>query len=402
MRPIERTIELAAARAAIDRAIAPIERLEIVPLLEASGRVLARDIVAAHDVPPFARAAMDGYALRAADTAGATHDEPRRLRCIEQIFTGRMPERTIDAGTCAEVATGAPMPDGADAVVMVEQTHRDAAGMVSIFAPATPRQSVGARGADIATGQTALNAGELLNPARVGAIAALGIGEVEVYARPRVALLSTGDEIVEPGEPLRAGQIHDINKFTMATTFAEHGGVPVVHRTANDSIDELSRALDACLEADLVVFSGGTSAGERDLILDVLAARGEVLFHGISLKPGKPTAFALVGGTPVFGLPGYPTSCLTNAYLLVVPALRKLARLPVLAARRVTVPLAREIVAVRTRHQIYTVRVEDGRAVPAFKASGDITSMSQADGYIEIPAGTGSVAAGTPVEVTLF
>ena len=402
MRPIERTIELAAARAAIDRAIAPIERLEIVPLLEASGRVLARDIVAAHDVPPFARAAMDGYALRAADTAGATHDEPRRLRCIEQIFTGRMPERTIDAGTCAEVATGAPMPDGADAVVMVEQTHRDAAGMVSIFAPATPRQSVGARGADIATGQTALNAGELLNPARVGAIAALGIGEVEVYARPRVALLSTGDEIVEPGEPLRAGQIHDINKFTMATTFAEHGGVPVVHRTANDSIDELSRALDACLEADLVVFSGGTSAGERDLILDVLAARGEVLFHGISLKPGKPTAFALVGGTPVFGLPGYPTSCLTNAYLLVVPALRKLARLPVLAARRVTVPLAREIVAVRARHQIYTVRVEDGRAVPAFKASGDITSMSQADGYIEIPAGTGSVAAGTPVEVTLF
>jgi molybdenum cofactor synthesis domain-containing protein len=284
---------------------------------------------------------------------------------------------------------------------MVEQTDADAAA-IRIFAPADAGQNIGRQGADIKRGQGVLRAGEVLNASRVGAVAALGRAHVDAYARPRVAILSTGNEIVDPGRPLQPGQIYDINRFTIAAVVAEHGGVPVSHRTAADTIADLERALDECLEDDVVVFSGGTSVGERDLILDALGNRGEVLFHGISVKPGKPTAFGLVNGKPFFGMPGYPSSCLLNTHILLVPALRFIARLPALQRTTITLPLARRVVSARDRHQFYTVRVAEGVAIPAFKASGDITSMSQADGYFEIAAETDSVEEGALVEVTLF
>ena len=402
MRPVRDTIPLADAQAIIERAIAPIERTERVALARALGRVLARDVVSTMDVPPFARAAMDGYAVRAADTFGASRSDPRPLRCIEQVFTGQVPAHTVGAGQCSEIATGAPMPDGADAVVIVEDTDADASGVIRICSAVVPGQNIGRRGADIQAGHTVLHAGEPVNAARLGAIAALGITDVEVYAKPTVAILSTGDEIVDPGQPLAAGQIYDINKFTIAAVVVEHGGTPVLHRTTADTIEALSRAVDACLAHDVLVFSGGTSAGERDLIMDVITAKGEMLFHGISIKPGKPTAFGRIGGKLVFGMPGYPTSCLTNAHILLAPALRRLARLPTREIRSVTVPLAQRVVSVPGRHQFYTVRLERGAAVPAFKASGDITSMSRADGYIEIPADVESLEAGTRVDVKLF
>ena len=402
MRPIQKTIALDEARAIVEGAVRPIGRTERVPLAAANGRVLSCDVVSTADVPPFSRAAVDGYAVRAEDTAGASGTDPRLLRCVGQVFTGQMPARRVDQGTCIEIATGAPMPDGADAVVMVEDTNRDASGVVSVFAAVAPRQNIGRQGADIQSGQTVLRAGDVLNASRVGSVAALGIAEVEVYARPRVAILSTGNEIVEPGEPLQPGQIYDINKFTLSSVFAEHGAVPVLYRTAIDTIEDLARAVDECLREDVLVFSGGSSVGERDLILDVIAAKGEVLFHGIALKPGKPTAFGIIGGKLIFGMPGYPTSCLTNGYILVVPALRRMARLSPHAVRSVTLPLGQRIASVPGRHQIYTVRIAGATAMPAFKASGDITSMSQADGYIEIPAATDFVEAGEVVEVKLF
>jgi molybdopterin molybdotransferase len=376
--------------------------MERVPLLAAAGRVLARDVVAAGDVPPFDRAAMDGYAVRAGDTADATAGAPIALRCIERIFTAQMPARTVGAGECSQVATGAPMPDDADAVVMVEETSPGPDHTIRFSVAARTGQNIGRRGADIRSGQTVLVSGVVLNPSRLGAVAALGLAEVDVYARPRVAILSTGDEIVEPGTPLAPGHIYDINRFTLAAVVAQHGGEPVPVRAAADTLDDLGRAVDACLGEDVLVFSGGSSVGDRDLILDILRAKGEVLFHGISVKPGKPTAFGRIGDRLVFGMPGYPTSCLSNAYILLAPALRQLARLPDAVTRSVSLPLGARVTSVAGRHQFYTVRLEHGRAMPAFKASGDITSMSHADGYIEIPSEVTRLDEGTPVEVVLF
>ena len=401
-RPFQSTIPLHEAFAIIERAVVPIDRVERIALQQANGRVVARDVVSDADVPPFARAAMDGYAVRAADTAGATRTTPRQLRCIEQVFTGQVPERAVGPLQCIEVATGAPLPAGADAVVMVEETEADSSGEVRIFAAAQPSQNIGPQGADIRTGQTVLQAGTLLNASRLGALAALGLTGIEVYAKPRVAILSTGNEIVDPGAPLAPGQIYDINKFTLAAVVSDHGGVPLPLRTTVDSFDDLSDAVDECLDHDLLVFSGGSSVGHRDLIMDVIAARGEILFHGIAVKPGKPTAFGRIGGRLVFGMPGYPTSCLSNAYILLAPTLRRIARLPARTVRSVTLPLGARVVSVAGRHQFYSVRVADGMAMPAFKASGDITSMSQADGYIEIAADVEAVEPGTIVEVKQF
>ncbi len=403
MRPIRDTIALDKARQLILDAAVPVDRVERVPLPEADGRVVAVEIASAGDVPPFDRAAMDGYAVRAEDTFGAGRHAPKTLECIEKVLTGGVPTREVGPGQCAEIATGAPMPRGADAVVMVEETERagDDAD-VQVFTPVYPKQNVGRRGADIATGQTITRPGDVMNPARVGAAAAAGVAEVAVYAKPRIAILSTGNEIVEPGRPLGPGQIYDINRFTLAAVIARHGGIPVPAPAAPDDIDELGTAVDACLAEDMVVFSGGSSVGERDLILDVLQRKGTVAFHGVAVKPGKPTVFGLIGGTPVLGMPGYPTSCLSNAYLLLVPFLRRLARLPDYQPQSLHLPVSQRIVSTTGRHQFYTVRIVDGLAVPAFKQSGDITSMSLADGYIEIPAETDIVEKGEVVEVRLF
>jgi molybdenum cofactor synthesis domain-containing protein len=402
MRPFGKTIALDEARAIIEAAIRPIDRTEILPLQQANGRVLAQDIFSTADVPPFSRAAMDGYAVRAEDTSGASRTTPRRLRRIETIYTGQVPQKRVGPDECAEIATGAPMPAGADAVVMVEETDMDEGGLVSIFAAASAQQNIGRQGADIQEGQHVLQPGTLLNASRLGSIAALGVTEIAVYAKPRVAILSTGNEIVDPGQALAPGQIYDINRVTVSAVVADNGGLPIPYRTAADTIDDLQRAVDECLEQDVMVFSGGSSVGERDLILDVVASRGEMLFHGIAVKPGKPTAFGRIEEKLFFGMPGYPTSCLSNAYILLAPALRALARLPQQIAPSFKLPLRSRVVSAPGRHQFYSVRIANGMAVPAFKASGDITSMSQADGYIEIPAEIEVVEAGTLVEVKLF
>jgi molybdopterin molybdotransferase len=401
MRPIRDTIPLAEARRIIDAHLVGIDRTERVAIAAAHDRVLAQDVTSEVDVPPFARAAMDGYAVRAEDTFGASRGEPARLCCVETVFTGQVATHALKPGQCAEIATGAPLPTGADAVVMVEESDADGTD-VRIFTPVYPRQNVGRQGADIQRGQSVLRNGDLLTPSKVGVLAALGMTDVEVFAKPRVAILSTGNEIVAPGQPLEPGQIYDINRFTIAALVERHGGTAVPYNTVADTIEDLSRAVDECLANDVLVFSGGSSVGERDLILDVLAARGEVFFHGIAVKPGKPMAFGQIGNRLFFGLPGYPTSCLTNTYALVVPALRRIARLPSWAPRTRTLPLGARVVSAAGRHQFYTVRIENDTAVPAFKSSGDITSMSRADGYIEIPAHTDIVEQGELVEVRLF
>jgi molybdenum cofactor synthesis domain-containing protein len=273
---------------------------------------------------------------------------------------------------------------------------------VEILTAANPGQNIGRRGADITPGDLVVRSGHLLNPSRLGAVAAVGVDAVEVFARPRVAILSTGNEVVEPGHSLSGGQIYDVNRFTLGAVVTSHGCIAESHAPVRDTIEALEDALVTCAGADMMIFSGGSSVGERDLIVDLIARRGEVVFHGIAVKPGKPTLFATVDRIPFFGMPGNPTSCLSNAYILLVPFLRATARLPIYAPRTVRAPLGKRIVSQAGRHQFYTVRLRDGAAFPAFKGSGDITSLSQADGYIEIPSDQSTVEEGVLVDVTLF
>jgi len=402
MRPFAATIPLEEARRLLAAAARPLDRVEVVALPWLGGRVLADDVVASGDVPPFARAMMDGYAVRAADVAGATREAPRRLAIVGRVFTGEVLARTIGDGECAEIATGAPLPAGATSVVMVEETSPVDDGHVDVLTPVHDGQHVGRAGADIARGAVVLHRGDVLLPARVGAIAAVGQAEARVWAGPRVAIVSTGNEVVAPGQTLAPGQIHDVNRHTLAAIVDAHGGIAVPFEVAGDTLEALDAAVDRAITCDLVVFSGGSSVGNRDLVMDVLRARGSVVFHGIATRPGKPTAFGTIGDVPVFGMPGNPTSCLTNAYVLLVPFLRTMAHLPPHTPRVARVPLARRISSSVGRHQFYTVRLVDGQAEPAFKASGDITSMAHADGYIEIASDVAAVEPGTPVDVVLF
>ena len=402
MRPFTSTISIDEARQRLASNVRPIERTEWVPLSEAAGRVAGADVHATLFVPPFSRSAMDGYAVVAADSTNASKDSPVRLRLLERIYTGQTPTQMVTSGDCSEISTGAPLPDGADAVVMVEETAKHDETTIDIRSAVASGQNIGRRGADMSPGDLAVRRGDLLNPSRVGALAAIGTTEVEVFARPRVAVLSTGNEVVLPGATLTASQIYDVNRFTLCAVIEAHGGAAEPRDPVPDTIEDLEDALDACADADIIVFSGGSSVGERDLIIDLVGSRGQMIFHGIAVKPGKPTAFARIGQAAFFGMPGNPTSCLSNAYILLIPYLRTTARLPTYPPRTVTAPLARRIVSQAGRHQFYTVRLENGLAVPAFKASGDITSLSKADGYIEIPSEQSLVEEGAPVTVTIF
>ena len=402
MRPFTSTISIDEARRRLVDNVRPIERIERVALGEAAGRVAAADVVSSIAVPPFARSLMDGYAVAATDTPGASPSTPITLQIVEHLYTGQMSRERVVPGACAEIATGAPVPEGADAVVMVEDTMPAGVNAVNILAPAASGQNIGRRGADISPGDLVVRRGDVLNPSRIGALAAVGCAECDVYARPCVAVLSTGNEVIDPGVPLGRAQIYDVNRFTLGAVIMAHGGVPQPHRPVPDTIAALGSALDACLTADIVVFSGGSSVGERDLIVDIVASRGRMIFHGIAVKPGKPTVFALIGDTPFFGMPGNPTSCLSNAYILLAPFLRATARVPTFAPRTVRGVLGKRIASPAGRHQFYTVRLRDGSVFPAFKGSGEITSLSQADGYIEIPADQSVVEEGAIVDVTLF
>lgn len=401
MRPFTSTLPLDDALARLDAHARPLERTVRLAIADADGRVLATDVVASADVPPFDRAVMDGYAVVAADTSSASAEGPATLREVARVYAGDTAAAAVTPGTCVEIATGAPMPVGADAVAMVEQTATTD-GRVEILAPVTSLQNVARRGSDIRSGATVLTEGTVLMPARLGVLAALGLTSIDVVDRPRVAIVSTGNEIVEPGMPLASGQIHDINRTTLSAIVRSHGGEPVLIPAARDSVAALRMAFDRAADADLVVFSGGSSVGERDLLVDVVRERGEIVFHGIAVKPGKPTLFARCGGALVLGMPGNPTSCLSNAYILLVPLLRRLARLPRWRRERRRLRLSAAVASSVDRHQFYPVRIDGELAIPAFKGSGEITSLALADGYFEIPIGVGGLPAGTDVEVTLF
>ena len=403
MKPMKALISLEEGMRILLDVAQPIRRAERVPLLEASGRVLAEPIVASADVPPFPRAAMDGYAVIAQDTFGAGNFNPVRLRLIEVVHAADIAQGAVTSGVCIQVATGAPVPPGADAVVQFEDTEVEAeAGVVKIYTPVYPRQNISSRGKDIQVGQTVLGAETRLDPSKIGVLAALGFTEVAVVAKPTVAVIPSGNEIVAPGEPLAPGKIYDINSYTLAALVQDVGGAPRLFPIMKDTLEDVRRTLRDALACDLVVLSGGSSVGERDVMVEAVESMGEVKFHGIAVKPGKPTLCGVIEGKLVLGMPGYPTSCLTNGYGLLAPALRKLAHLPAVRTGGVEMPMARRYTSTTGRHQYLPVRIEGGEVAPVFKESGAITSMADAEGYIEIPANVDLVEKGERVLVKFF
>jgi molybdenum cofactor synthesis domain-containing protein len=403
MKPMKALISLEEGMRILREIAQPIGRTERVLLLQASGRVLAEPIVAAADVPPFARAAMDGYAVIAQDTFGAGNFNPVRLRLLEVVHAADIATSAVTAGACIQVATGAPVPAGADAVVQFEDTELEGdARAVKIYTPVYPRQNVSSQGRDIQTGQTVLGAETRLDPSKIGVLAALGLTEITVVAKPTVAVIPSGNEIVPPGEPLPPGKIYDINSYTLAALIQEAGGIPRLFPVMRDTLEDVRRTLREALSCDLVVLSGGSSVGERDVMVEAVASMGEVKFHGIAVKPGKPTLCGVIEGRLVLGMPGYPTSCLTNGYGLLAPALRTLAHLPEARSGGVELPMARRYTSTTGRHQYLPVRIEGGEVVPVFKESGAITSMADAEGYIEIPANVDLVEKGERVLVKFF
>jgi molybdenum cofactor synthesis domain-containing protein len=395
-------IPLSTAKSFVFDSIKPITRTETVPLLDAYGRVIASDIIASHCTPLFDRAAMDGYAVKASDTVTATGEKPVALPVTGAVFAGCQPDKELNSGECIKVATGSIMPPGADAVVMLEETSIED-GKIIITKPAKLHAYISLKGSDIQIGDTILTCGTILDPGKIGVLASQGITEVEVFARPNVAIISTGDEIGAVGSPLEPGKIYDINSSTLAVMVKENGCLPVVLPIIKDDKADLIAGLhEALLIYDVVVTSGGSSIGEKDLIYKVLSGMGDVHFHGVHIKPGgKPTLFATIDGKLVFGMPGPPTACLLNAYLLLLPALRKMARLKVGRRRFIKARLSENLISRGDTTKPVSVRIEGDRAEPVFKKAGDITSTSRGDGFVIVNAHS-EIPRDTEVAVELF
>lgn len=400
MEPFKLLVSHEKAKETILRTCIPIERIENIPIDRASERVLASDVKANRSVPPFERSAMDGYAVIAEDTFGADESEIK-LELDGVIHAGEVSGQEVSRGHCIQIATGSPMPSGANSVVMVEYTERHE-DRILVTRPVYPGANVSKKGEDIVEGDLVLTAGAWLTPAKIGTLAALGWTHVDVFGRPRIAVIPTGEEIVAPGENLNPGQIYDVNSFTLEAILQAHGAQVDRFGIVGDDYSALKDTIEKALHYDMVVLSGGSSVGEKDLLAGILGDVGEVLFHGVQIKPGKPTLYGVAQSTPVFGMPGYPTSCLSNAYIFLVPAVRQMGRLPPAHQKTVLAKISKRLVSASGRMQFLTVRIRNGIAHPVYKHSGAITSMATADGYIILPINLDVIEEGDSVEVTLF
>ena len=401
MRPFTNLIPFEEAKGIMLENIKPINEWEIVELQNSVARVLAEDVVSPINIPPFDRAAEDGYAVIAEDTYGAGRYSPKTLKIVGVINTGEYKDIEIKHGEAVQVSTGAILPKTANAVVRVEDTEIEDDKLL-VYRPVHPLFDVAPMGEDIKKGDKILKKGEFLNPAKVGAIAAMGLSKVRVYRKPRVGILPTGDELIRPGEKLEKGKIYDVNSYTLYGVTLMNGGIPKLYGYVPDDPKEIEKKLMEAMENDIIVFSGGSSVGERDLLIDVISKHGRILFHGVQIKPGKPTWCAKIKDKVVFGMPGFPTSCLNDAYQFLAPAIRKMAHLPPKKERVVKVKMARRITSTLGRTQFFTVRLKNDFAYPAYKTSGAITSLANSDGYIIIPANVDLVEKGEEVEVHLW
>jgi len=385
---------------------------ESVPLTRALTRVLAHDVVAAVDAPPFDRSNVDGFALHAADTVGAGDTTPKILRLnVEVISSGDSPKLTVERGTATAIATGGVMPRGADAVVMIEHTEltSDGAPSLELRRAAAPGQFVSYAGSDIARGETLLRRGTRVGSREIGMLAACGLAAVEVVRRPKVAVLSTGNELVAPGSPLKSAGVYDSNSAIIAAAISEAGGEPLSFGVFPDDAASLEKAMrQALAKSDLVVVSGGTSKGAGDLSHAVVLRLGPpgILVHGVALKPGKPLCLGVIGDKPIVVLPGFPTSAIFTFHAFVAPIIRARAGLPSEDARKLIARVPVRVASELGRKEFVLVSLIDTDngtvAFPTGKGSGAVTSFSQADGFLEIDALASALDAGTSAQVTLI
>ena len=405
-----------------------IHRLEPEPVdvLDSLGCVLAQDVVSDIDVSPFDNSAMDGYAVRAADTAGADADNPVVVRVIDHIAAGRVSNVCLEAGEAARIMTGAPVPAGADAIVMVEHTESlenagSTGGTVAIRRAAATGDHIRLAGEDVRVGETVLHAGEVVNPASIGLMAALGFASVDVYRRPRVAIVSTGDELVGITETPGPGQIRNSNSYSLAAQVLAAGGEPFTLGIALDNEADTRALLSRAPEFDIMVTTGGVSMGDFDVVKDVLEQIGELDFWKVAMRPGAPQTFGTVGGTPFFGLPGNPTSTMVGFELFVRAAIRKMRGFTALDRPVVTAVLSQDVRKKADRRYFLRgilERVADGGArsddfvlggaegptvgytakLSGRQSSAMLTAMHRANCLISLPEGLSEVAAGTVVE----
>ncbi|MGF7117811.1 molybdenum cofactor synthesis domain-containing protein [Methanobacterium oryzae] len=381
----------------------PIKKeTEKIPLKDAYRRVLAEDIHATIDLPPFNRASRDGYAVKAEDTFGASEDNPVILKCIETVMAGESAKKEVEKGKCIEVSTGAPVPNGADGIVMVEFTENKERN-IHVYKSVSFGQYIAAQGSDVSKGDFLLPSGTLLTHDKIGVLAAIGIGEINVFKKPKVAVISTGNEIVEYDEELEYGKVYDINSQTIANAVKSCGCAPIYSGTAKDDYEHLKNSIEQHLDADVIVTSGGTSAGAGDVLRAVVDDIGEVFVHGVAVKPGKPTLIGMIGDKPIFGLPGYPAAALIVFHVFMAPYLRKMASMKSYRKSDILkLKISRRYHSSRGRHQYVLVKIEDDIAHPILKDSGAITAIAEADGYFEIPKNVEIIQEGSEIEVILL
>ena len=396
------------AREAVLSHVGPLGA-EPVPLLEARNRVLAVDVRADRDNPPYDNSAMDGFAVRYQDVSEASTQRPVALEIVEEIAAGSVAERRIEAGQTARIMTGAPIPEGADTVIPVEDTRPGNGGTVEILDPDDPGANVRPRGEDIKAGSLVLKAGTECRAGEIGLLATLQKSQVSVGRQPKVAILSTGDELVDIDQPLTAGKIVNSNSYALAALARDHGAVPVTLPIVRDSEHEIRQAIDAALEADFVLSSGGVSVGEYDYVKKVLEEMGaHLVFWRVAMKPGKPLLFCLVGDKPYFGLPGNPVSGMMSFLQFVRPAIRRASGYP---DDNLLLPTARGLAdnpiqndGNRTNYLRARLRLVDGRfraSVPEGQGSHMLSSMLGANGIVILPPNT-VVEAGDEVDLQII
>jgi len=410
---------------ALEKVLSYVEVLEPErkPILDCLGQILAEDVYSTINIPPLDNSAMDGYALRAKDTRGASESSPRYLVVIGEVAAGSMPAQEVKPGTAIRIMTGAPLPEGADAVVRFEDTDevnrkssRGDLSQIGILCQAKKGLNVRGRGEDIAKGDLILKRGEVLRPQEVGVLASLGRSTALVIRRPIVAILATGDELIGVDQPLAPGKIHDSNTYTIAAEVSRYGGIPKILGIGRDSVQSLTEKIDEGLDADMLITSGGVSKGDYDIVKDVLAEQGEVGFWTVCMKPGKPLAFGVMkkvveggrkGSVPHLGLPGNPVSSMITFEQFARPAILKMMGKKILAKPVIRAVIEDDVVDTDGRRLFARVNVtkRGGQyyaSVTGPQGSGILTSMAKANGLAVIPESSRGVKAGDMVEVQML